>query len=129
MPRLPKCLSAWVPKCPIVQVPKGQMCPSALRVPEFLKSSSAQVPSVFSAWVHNCPSSARVPKCPSSALQVILDHPWRALGVFLVFPISLGVTNFFLSALWVKKACDIARYKLVNSFIEYLKTFQYLYFT
>ena len=68
VPRLPKCSSAGVPKCPSsARVPKRLSafsvrvlkCPSGVRV-----SQVSKCPSVWSARVPKSPLSARVPKCP-----------------------------------------------------------------
>ena len=56
--------------------------------------------------VSKCPSSARVPKCPSSARVPQVPE----------CPNALGVSDFPLSALRVKKVCNIARNLLVNPF-------------
>ena len=99
------CLSAQVLKCS-----------SSARVPECLKCSSAKEP--------KCSSSTQVPlEFPWSELRVSLECPW---GVLLV-------PNLHLSALWVKKVCNISRnvnsVNRVNSFIEFLKTLRNKTFT
>ena len=84
-----------------------------------------------SVWVpFNCPS-AHVPKCPSGAWvpQVLECESDQVPCVSKCHWSSLGEPNFPLSALWVKKVCKIIRNGLLNSFIEFLKTFQNTYFT
>ena len=104
--RVPKCQSAQVPKCldPVDsqrhfnviirrrwrcwhqttsltlkrrRVSTGE-CPSALRVPECLKCSSAQV-----SWEPECPRSALwlLLECPLSTLRALghVEGTWRAL--------------------------------------------------
>ena len=72
-------------------------------------ASSAWIPKCF-----ECPSTLRVPKC--------LEYP-SAQALFECLS-AIWVPNFPLSALRVKKVGNITRNGLVNSFIEFLKTFQ-----
>ena len=101
VPRVPGCLSVWVPKCPSsVRVTK---CPSTLsaRVPKCLfEYPSTQVP-------YYCPC-AQVPKCPSRVLWVSAQSPLQCYSS--------------------KKIWNIAKNELVNSFIGFLKTFQNAYY-
>ena len=101
MHRVPKRLSAWVSECP-----------RDLRVAQCSSAWVPKCPSILCAWVPKCLSSARVPQvleCPSSALRVSLECP--------------------LSTLWVKKAYNITGTGLLNSFIEFLKTFsEYIFY-
>ena len=78
-----------------------------------------RVPECLSAQVPGCPGalSAQVLKCLSSA-QVSFGCPLR----------TLWKPHFPLNALWVKKVCNITRNELVNSCIDFLKTFQNTYF-
>ena len=90
VPRVPECVSAWVPfewpsakvtECLSAQVPWVPECPSAQVPFDWPGASSTQVPwvlecskgpSALSAGVLRCPSSAlstRVPKCPLNALN------------------------------------------------------------
>ena len=83
-------------------------CPSSARVPK--------CPSTLSAWVPKCPSAWStqmpwVPECPSS-----LRVP--------EYPSALWMPNFPLSAIRVKNVWNITRNRLANNFIEFLKTFQ-----
>ena len=100
MHRVPKRLSAWVSECLSAQVTFEW--PSA-QVPE---CQSAQI-----SYVSECPSAFRMPECLKclSALWVSLEC--------------------LLSALWVKKAYNITGTGLLNSFIEFLKTFsEYIFY-
>ena len=115
--RLLKCsLSARMPKCLSAKVFKCLKCPSV--------QVSFESPSSLSAWLPECPSAlnAQVSKCPSGALmaQLPLECPWSDLKVPL---------EWSLSALRVKRFCNIKRNGLVNSFMDFLKTFQNTYLT
>ena len=60
-----------------------------------------------------------VPECPS-VLRV--TSAWVAKCLECLS--TLGVLNLPLSAAWVKKVCNITKNELVDSFIEFLKTFR-----
>ena len=97
---VPKCLSAWVSKCPLSARPPK--CPLSAQAPQVLECQSIQV-----SWVPECRNILRVPEC-LSALLSDLRVPW---GTF-------WVPNFPLSTLWIKKACNITRNGLANSFFK-----------
>ena len=64
----------------------------------------------------------------SAELHMVIevDYPFYMQWSILE---SLGLPNFPLSVLWVKKVCNITRNELANNFIEFLKTFQNANFT
>lgn len=122
-----QCLSAQFPfESPIVEVPE---CPSA-QMPWVLRCLSTQVLfeclSASSAWVSKCLEclsalNARVTKCPSSALRVILECLWS----------PIRVPNFHLSVSRVKKVCKIRNkickfYHVLPARINHSKGFQKL---
>ena len=134
VPRVPKCLSpwihrcllsarvlkCWVPNCPIDMCVRVPECPSALWVNGCLKYSSAlRVPFEYPSThiVYECPSAFWLPfQWPQSALEMPLKSPLSAK-----FPFECDFC--------IKKVCNITGNELVNSFIEFLKTFQNTYFT
>ena len=92
-----------------------------LECPDYLESrSSARVPQVLecpnalTSRVPRCPSSTQVSKCPWSGIRVPLESPLNSQ-----FPFKCSSS---------REVYNITRNGLVNSFIEFLKTFQNTYF-
>ena len=94
----------WVPKCPSGGVPKCLEC----RVHKYPSSVGvAQFPKCRRTYMGNC--------FECSSTQVPFECLW--------------MSNFPLSALWAKKVCNITKNGVVNSFIEFFKTFsEYIFY-
>ena len=90
VPQVPKCPSAWVPKCLSSvrmlkclrgQVPKCHECPGALRVPECLQCPSALQVS-WVPWVFQVFRISRESKCLSKSVSQSVSHSAVLQGWF-----------------------------------------------